>query len=406
MNAHSKVGASSSYRWLECPGSVVLCERAPPQVSSIYADEGTAAHSLAEKCLNSGKDAHSFLGLIIPTPSQDFKVDTEMANHVQTYLDIVRKDRKKYSDFNGCETRIHLDWIHEDMFGTADSHCGTRKKKLIVHDLKYGAGIPVEAVNNTQGLYYVAGVAAQYDFDFDECEFVIVQPRAFHPEGPVRRWSFPVSRLRQYEHELIQGMDRIEKAWKSKDIMDFLKPGDHCKWCAAAIDCPSLRRKMELTVFEDFDVVEDDLLSVTPTPPEELSMDKLVMALEFGHIFESWIKQVRSYAYRLAEEGNPPPGYKLVQKYGHRKIINPEKMAEVLDMFGFSEADIYEPPEPPKMKSPAQLEKLFKKRAGWDSKFMRHFAKAHETGVALVPERDRRGALSNSVEDDFTAITD
>lgn len=406
MANHSKVGASSSYRWLECPGSVPLCEAAPPQVSSVYADEGTAAHTLAEKCLNSGQDAGAYIGLIIPTSSQDFEVDEEMAEHVQTYLDVVRADREEFNDFHGCETQIHLNWIHEDMFGTSDSHCGKKKKKLIVHDLKYGAGVPVDAIENTQGLYYVAGVAARYNFDFEECEFVIAQPRAFHPEGPIRRWSFPIDRLRQYERELRLGMDRVEKARAADDIMAYLKPGDHCRWCAAAIDCPALRRKMEMAVFEDFDPVNDDVLSVTPTPPEELAMDKLIMALEFGNIFESWIKQVRSYAYRLAEEGNPPPGYKLVQKYGRRKIKDQDHTKEALLMLGFAETEIFEPPVPPKLKSPAQLEKLFKKKEGWDTKFMRHFAKAPEAGSALVPEGDKRESLAISVEDDFTAITD
>ncbi|MCA9333335.1 DUF2800 domain-containing protein, partial [Candidatus Saccharibacteria bacterium] len=49
---HSKLGASSAYRWTACPGSVALCEQAPEQESSIYAQKGTEAHEWAEKlCL-------------------------------------------------------------------------------------------------------------------------------------------------------------------------------------------------------------------------------------------------------------------------------------------------------------------------------------------------------------------
>ena len=406
MTAHSKIGASSSHRWIECPGSVPLCEVAPPQKASIYADEGTAAHTLAEKCLNSDQDAADYIGLVIPVADNEFTVDEEMAEHVQVYVDLVRADRKKYGDFHGCETRIHLKWIHEDMFGTSDSHCGKRKKKLIVHDLKYGAGVPVNAIDNTQGLYYVAGVAANYDFDFEECEFVIVQPRAFHPDGPIRRWTFPIERLREFERDLLIAMDRVEKARSATDIMPYLSAGDHCRWCAAAIDCPLLAHKREVAIFEDFDPVNDDILSVTPTPPEELPMDRLVMVLKFADIFESWVKQVRSYAYRIAEEGNPPPGYKLVQKYGRRKIKDQEKASDALQMLGFTPEELYEPPVAPKIKSPAQLEKLFKKKEGWDKKFLRHFTMAPETGSTLVAENDKRGALVNSVEDDFDVVTD
>jgi hypothetical protein len=334
-----------------------------------------------------------------------FTVDDEMAGHVQTYLDLVREDRELYDDLHGAETRIHLSWIHEDMFGTADSHAGKLRRKLVVHDFKYGAGIAVDAIENRQGLYYVIGVAARYNFDFEEYEFVIVQPRAFHPDGPIRRWSFSKDRLKEYERELKVGMDRVEKARAADDIMAYLKPGDHCRWCAAAIDCPGLLRKMELAVFEDFDPVNDDILSVTPTPPEELPMDRLIMALEFGDILESWIKSVRSHAYRMAEEGNPPPGYKLVQKYGRRKWKDESKAKGIFEMMGFPEADIVDKP-PPKLKSPAQIEKLMKKDTGLDKQFVVPYTIAPESGTALVPDTDRREALSSSVEDDFSAVTD
>jgi hypothetical protein len=45
---HSKFAASSAKRWLNCPGSVRLSEKAPPQFESIYAKEGTDAHECLE----------------------------------------------------------------------------------------------------------------------------------------------------------------------------------------------------------------------------------------------------------------------------------------------------------------------------------------------------------------------
>ncbi|MCH8328897.1 MAG: DUF2800 domain-containing protein, partial [Nanoarchaeota archaeon] len=42
---HSKIGASSMYRWSNCPGSVKLSEGMTSE-SSIYAIEGTAAHEV------------------------------------------------------------------------------------------------------------------------------------------------------------------------------------------------------------------------------------------------------------------------------------------------------------------------------------------------------------------------
>ena len=48
---HSRLPASSATRWLNCPGSVKMSELFPSE-SSIYAQEGTLAHALAESLLN------------------------------------------------------------------------------------------------------------------------------------------------------------------------------------------------------------------------------------------------------------------------------------------------------------------------------------------------------------------
>jgi len=48
--AHSPIGASSAERWINCPASVRLSEGCK-KPAGIYAEEGTAAHSLCEECL-------------------------------------------------------------------------------------------------------------------------------------------------------------------------------------------------------------------------------------------------------------------------------------------------------------------------------------------------------------------
>lgn len=84
--AHAQLSPSSAERWITCPGSVALCRNLPDSSSS-YADEGTAAHDLAAKCLESGKDAAEFIG---ETVDKGFVVDSTMAGYVQQYVDFVR----------------------------------------------------------------------------------------------------------------------------------------------------------------------------------------------------------------------------------------------------------------------------------------------------------------------------
>lgn len=58
--AHAYKSASGSPRWLACPGSVAL-EKFFHEESSEYADEGTLAHALGERCLNTGEDPINYL---------------------------------------------------------------------------------------------------------------------------------------------------------------------------------------------------------------------------------------------------------------------------------------------------------------------------------------------------------
>lgn len=50
MKQHSIIGASSLYRWGECPGSIRLCKDLPNRTNE-YAELGTLAHDVAEKIL-------------------------------------------------------------------------------------------------------------------------------------------------------------------------------------------------------------------------------------------------------------------------------------------------------------------------------------------------------------------
>ena len=107
MSAHAVLGASSSKRWMTCPGSVRLSEGMPNE-SSVYAAEGSAAHALGEHCLIHGYAADRFLGQWIWLKGKEavfcgdlpatigggdfvFPVDDDMTDAVQVYLDAVRR---------------------------------------------------------------------------------------------------------------------------------------------------------------------------------------------------------------------------------------------------------------------------------------------------------------------------
>lgn len=83
QRAHAVLSASGTYRWWACAASPRFEARFSAKRSSIYAQEGTAAHELAQHCLEHRMSA----GEMIDRTIAGFDVDLEMAENVQIYLD-------------------------------------------------------------------------------------------------------------------------------------------------------------------------------------------------------------------------------------------------------------------------------------------------------------------------------
>lgn len=372
MTTHSKIGASSSKRWMTCPGSVRLVESVPKSASSVYADEGTAAHALAELCLNAplAPQPHAFIGETVG--DKGFKVTKDMADAVKVYVDYIRGLNLPVS----VECRFDLSSIYPGMFGTADAVAFDKKTQVLhVIDYKHGAGVAVEVENNTQLLYYAVGSAHENtQYPFVSVRLTVVQPRCPHPDGPVRSWDVDGFDL------LLWTADLVEAAKRAEDPNAPLISGEHCRWCPAAGICPKLRADALAAAEKDFE-------DVTYTPEE------LAEALDQVPRVEAWVKAVREFAYAEAERGFCPPGYKLVAKRASRKWTNEDEVAAVLNKWGFADDDIY---APAKLKSPAQLEKAI----GKQELDMSGYVVAESTGLTLVPITDRRqGVLSGPMAD-------
>lgn len=384
---------------MNCPGSPRL-SKGIKRKSSVYADEGTAAHMLAERCLALGCDAEAFADRVIdihgegttvflaksaPLDEGLFTVDEEMVDGVQLFLDTVRAAVEPGDDVH-IERRISF---AEDMYGTADvAIYKPAKRKLRVFDLKYGAGVPVEVTDNSQLIYYGEGTyrTLPQGTPVDELEITIVQPRCPHPDGPVR--SAAVGAL-----ELLDWAIAIQDAAeRTRDPDAPLIPGDWCKWCPAAAICPANASKALAVAQADF----DDLDTVELPAPEGLSVSQIAKVLDGADMLESWLKSVRQYAYAEAEAGRPVPGYKLVDKVGRRRWEGDEAdIRKIVVGMGVSPGDVYES----KFKSPAKIEKLVGK-----ARFNTHLASlapSVSSGTTLVPLSDKRPEVSRQIEDHF-----
>lgn len=364
---HSRFGASSSDRWMSCPQSIALIEKAPPAPPSKYADEGTEAHGWLEYVLRK-----EILGEKVKAPK---KVSREMENFVQDAVNWVRENyMPELGDILEVETKVSLAWIHEEMFGTLDIAIIRPGGRLTIADFKYGQGKVVEPEENSQLLYYALGKAKEHDFDFEDVEIVVIQPRASHPKGPVRSWVCEVSTLRTWEVLFAKAVKRV-LAPNPK-----LFAGDHCQFCPAIPICPALESKAIQTA----QAVFDDNLEMGNLPtlpdPKDLSADQVGKVLKAARELETWVKGVYAYAEGLLERGGKIEGFKLVNKQARRKWANELEVRKYyFDSHGIDAFDL---------KSPRQIETLFKSDVSMDCVSV-------SSGTTIVPESDKRPAIDN-----------
>lgn len=251
--AHSSFSASSASRLMACPASYQLALDLDTGVrrSSVYAAEGTLAHTMAEACLASGADAGQFLGDTRAADGHTFTVDEEFVDFTTTYIEAVRSLRRLGYVIQLEQRVTPGGWVDAwgepplgvDLFGTADciAH-NAASGHLAVVDLKFGKGVPVEAKDNPQLLYYALGALFRYrDTRFNSVSTTIVQPRAYHRAGPVR-----TSDMYTPEQILIWGRDVLFPAVR-RAVADQGRTrvaGKHCRWCPAQAQCDGPRNLM------------------------------------------------------------------------------------------------------------------------------------------------------------------
>ena len=380
---HSPTGASSMYRWAECPGQIALAAKCPKTVSSDYAQLGTAAHAVGELCLNSGKPATYYLRhkLTELDGCEDLtiegEVDEEMCEAVQLYLDTINKILEM-DDEMWVEHKFDLsEEMAPGVYGTSDCVIYKPKTKtLYVIDYKHGAGIPVNVKNNKQLKYYGLGTTVSLGLPCDKVILVIVQPRCKHKDGPVRMWETDSMELLDFSADLV---DAIE-ATKKPDAP--LKAGDHCRFCQAAPICTKLQDKALDMAKDEFGVVAQ----------ENYDPQTIADRMNWFPVLKTYMESVSKFAFAEAQAGKIIPGYKLVEKRKTRKWLPKFSIDKLGVQLGMQPEDFYKPKE---LKSPAQVEKGNKMA----KKILPEYVTNVSSGHTLVPEHDKRPAITNGVDE-------
>lgn len=405
---HAILAPSASSRWMRCTPSARL-EALMPQKDTAYTREGTIAHGMAEILLRTaleqdwaswpddypekfrfaydavtgdkggriaglGNDLRERVDEALYEGLDPWEMMQTVSDHYcrfiwEDYLDARSHDTDAALM---VEQRLKLDEYIPDSFGSSDAVI-IYGHTLKVYDLKYGKGVKVSAVGNTQmrcyGLGALCGPGELYDID--DVEMTIIQPRL--------QWV-------------------SSDSLKAKDLLDWaedtLKPaailafegkgnfcvGDHCRFCAVGPRCKTLLKWS----------------AALPAQKEGLmDNDELAEALRRAKALKSWISNLEDYALELALAGTPIPGFKVVEGRSLRQIGDQQAAMDVLANAGFDESSYLRPRE---LKTISDLERLLKKKGFQD--LLGQYVVKPAGKPALVPEDDPRPAL-NSAKDDF-----
>ena len=344
IKAHAEYAASSSDRWVNCPGSLKRIKKSPPQKSGAAADEGTLAHLLMETALEHSCTADQAAHMLY---DDGLNCPSEMIEHIQNFIDFVRHQRHPNWELL-IEEKTYLDFIHPtEAFGTVDVAIIEPFGTLHIIDLKYGKGW-VNHRDNPQMIYYALGIAHKHKFDFDEIKTTIYQPRAGSSET-CRTDSFSVEKLKSWSKIFSDAVDACENADEEKD----LNAGSWCKFCPAKINCPAIAKN-------SFEMAKLDFKSAVQPRPESLTSNQIKTLLDRSAYIKLWIKEVEKFAEEQVRAGKKIEGWGLVPTRSSRvwKDINDGKFLDYIKfMYDVEDINLYDNA----IVTPPQAEKILKK---------------------------------------------
>lgn len=380
---HAILSASGAHRWMACTPSARL-EEPLPDTSSVYAEEGTLAHDLAELELSRqleripAKEYHAQLAKI---QNHDL-YSAEMPDYVSLFVNYVMEQyaeaRTRSKDaVIFLEERLDFSrWVPEG-FGTGDCTILSDGVMEII-DFKYGKGVEVEAPENAQMMLYALGAyeAFGYIFGVDTVRMTIHQPRI----GNVSTWEIPLDELLEWAESELK--PKAELAWAGEG--DFA-PGDWCRFCKVRNRCKA-RAEAMAEVPSAFEYKR----------PELLDVEDIAELLHQVDAIEAWAKDIKDFALVQARDhGVKFPGWKLVEGRSIRRYTDPDKVEETLRAAKYRVKDIFKT----ELIGISAMEKLLGKKKFRELLEDQGLVEKPQGKPVLVVETDKRPELNSAAAD-------
>lgn len=289
MYKHSKLAPSSAARRVACPGSRALEEKYP-QSETAKSREGDAAHWVASemlrgKTINLNDSAHN-----------GETITQEMIDGAQIYHECILKEAMDAPLH--IEEMVSIKTIHPDCYGTPD--CWFIRNNIIhIYDYKFGHS-PVDVIDNYQLMEYAAGIyelVGNNGFNI-HFQLTIIQPRAIHSDGIIRRHEISVNDINHFWNQLI---DAEELA--AQEVAPCI-PNPECRYCSARAACTAL----QTASFSTIDFTQNN--SSRELTHSELGNELRILE-HYAKLLNARITGLQEQALALIQNGESIPHYTL-----------------------------------------------------------------------------------------------
>ena len=372
MSKHALLTASGSKRWLSCPPSARL-EATFADKETTAAAEGTAAHALAEYKV---KRALRYFCKRPVSEFEDEVMDQATDDYAAFILEQMAEMRKAGAEPTVMvETRLDFsDWV-PDGFGTGDCII-IGGDTLHIVDLKYGAGVLVEAEGNSQMRLYALGAIQQFGclYDVKTVHMTIFQPR----RDNISTATMTVEELMTWAETELRPKAELAFAGEGE-----FHPGSWCLFCKAADRCRARAEENLKLAREEFGLppllTDEEIETLLPRLPDMVK----------------WANDLQAYALDAAvNHGKQWGGFKLVEGRSIRRYADEEAVAKAAEENGYR--DIYRKA----LINLGEMERLMGKKRF--NEILGAYIVKPPGKPTLVPVGDKRPAITvNDVNVDF-----
>lgn len=357
------LSASSSSRWLKCPPSAVAASLYP-NTDTAFTREGTLAHEVAEAAVR---------GTAIMVSEQP-DITPEMIRCAEAYADYIWELVKSEDATVLLEQRLDLSpWVPQG-FGTGDCLI-LQDRVLHVIDYKFGQGVAVSAVGNSQMRLYGLGAYNEFGmiYDIDEVVLHIFQPRMN---------NISVERLSLAEL-LAWGEETKPVAAQAAKGKGEYCSGEHCRFCPHAGSCVKLAS-------DCMQVVKLGRSKATVATMEPWMVSEI---LTQEPVISAWLRAVKDRALATLLEGREIPGFKVVEgKLGNRKWTDELAVEYALAEAGYDPNDYVET----RLLSPSAMDKAIGKKKV--AELLESLIDRSPGAPTVVPESDKRKPFDRLAE--------